>query len=213
MEELFPQFLEHLSSNIWLQGLLIAAGSCFIEDPARCVVAVLVADGKVDWRVAFSSMIIGGMAGDFGLYLIGRYASIFVYKHRWISFSKVAWMKNYFKHHAIKTLFAARFLPGGRLPTYTVAGIIRFAIPKLLIILFCAAFAQALIFLKLGDLIEATLLPYLTSPWLKYGVLGFTLLTFYISYKMFGKKRKKKLASQEAEFQKTISAEEKGDDQ
>lgn len=209
MEDLFFQLCEHISSCIWLQGLLIAAGSCFIEDPARCLVAVLVADGTVDWRVAFISMIIGGMAGDFGLYLIGRYASIFVYKHRWISFSKVAWMRNYFKHHAVKTLFAARFLPGGRLPTYTVAGIIRFKIIRLLLILFCAALTQAFIFLKLGDLIRATILPYLTSPWLKFGVLGFTLLTFYISYKMFGNKRKKKIASQEAEFEKTMSSEEK----
>lgn len=184
--------LNQLSTNIWLQGLIVAAGSCFIEDPFRCGVACVYANGTIGWKTALISMIIGGMAGDFGLYLIGRYASILLYKRRWISYSKVTWMKSYFKNHAVSTLFAARFLPGGRLPTYTVAGIIRFKIPRLLIILAVAATIQALLFLWLGDIIKETILPYITSPWMKYGVLALTLGTFFISYKLFGKQQKKR---------------------
>lgn len=194
MEALFYQFCEHISNNYLLQGFMIAAGSCFIEDPARCVVALLVANKDVNWMLALVSMTIGGMAGDLGLYLIGRYAAGLILRHRMVTYSKLVWIKSFFKNHAVKTLFVSRFIPGSRLLTFSAAGMVRYPIWKLFIIIFAAAISQAYIFLKFGDLIGDTVLPYLTSPWLKYGVFVFSIALLYFTFSFMGSRNQKKTA-------------------
>lgn len=47
-EATFLQLCEHLSDNLWLQGLLVAVGTCFLEDAGRCGVGLLVAAGHME---------------------------------------------------------------------------------------------------------------------------------------------------------------------
>ena len=59
-EDAFIQLCQQLSAHVWLQGVLVAVGTCVLEDAARCGVGLLVAAGHIDWGVAFVSMTIGG---------------------------------------------------------------------------------------------------------------------------------------------------------
>ncbi len=163
-EEAFLQLCEHLSNHLWLQSLLVVAGTCFLEDAGRCAVALLVAAGQIGWWLALASMTAGGMAGDIGLYLIGRYGTSFLVSQHWVDRARLEWMEEYFRNHAAKTVLVSRFLPGARTLAFCAAGIIRYPFPRYLLLLFITALTQALIFLKLGDFIGERILPYLRDP-------------------------------------------------
>ena len=163
-EEAFLQLCEHLSNHLWLQSLLVVAGTCFLEDAGRCAVALLVAAGQIGWWLALAGMTAGGMAGDIGLYLIGRYGTDFLVRQRWMDRARLEWMEEYFRNHAAKTVLASRFLPGARTLAFCAAGVIRYPFPRYLALLFIGALAQALLFLKIGDVIGDRILPYLRDP-------------------------------------------------
>lgn len=163
-EEVFLHMCEHLSNHLWLQSLLVIVGTSVLEDAARCAVCLLVATGHIGWWLALVSMTIGGMAGDIGLYLVGRYATAFLTRQRWMDITRLEWMKIYFENHAAKTIFVARFLPGVRMISYSAAGVVCYPFGRFLFFLLLASLIQALIFLQLGTLIGEKLLPFLRQP-------------------------------------------------
>ncbi|MFA7172074.1 MAG: VTT domain-containing protein [Kiritimatiellia bacterium] len=181
---------EHLTGNPWLLGLIITLGVCFLEDPGRCVVGLLVATGDISWWLAFTAMIAGSLLGDFGLYLIGRYAIIFCINLRWINAERVEQMQGYFSQHAIKALVAARFLPGARTFAYITAGVTHYGIIKFLVILTGAAVAQALIFLYATGLIGERFLIYLENKNMRWAAVGM-ILAVIIAVHFVIKKMKK----------------------
>lgn len=193
-EEAFLQLCEHLSNHLWLQSLLVVAGTCFLEDAARCGVGILVASGHIGWWLALASMTAGGMAGDIGLYLIGRYATSFLVRQRWVDLSRLTWMEDYFKNHAIKTVLFSRFLPGARTIAFSAAGIIRYPFVRFLFLLFLAAFIQALLFLQLGSLIGEKLLPYLSDPIMRTGIVAMILLLGTLLHLVITRTRRQRLA-------------------
>jgi membrane protein DedA with SNARE-associated domain len=130
MEEFFVDVCEQLSAHVWLEALLVIIGTCFLEDVARCGVGLLVANGQIGWRLAFVSMTLGGVVGDLALYVIGRYASVFLYRHRWLDPLRLAWVKEQFRRHAFKAVMVARFTPGARTLVYCSAGIVRYPMPR-----------------------------------------------------------------------------------
>lgn len=191
-EEAFLQLCEHLSNHLWLQSLLVVAGTCFLEDAARCGVGLLVASGHIGWWLALSSMTVGGMAGDIGLYLIGRYATSFLVRQRWVDLARLTWMEDYFKNHAVKTVFLSRFLPGARTITFSAAGVIRYPFGRFLLLLFVAAIVQAFIFLKLGALIGEKILPYLRDPFMRTGIVAVILLVGLALHLAISRSRRRK---------------------
>ena len=191
-ETFFAELCDHLSGQVWLQALLVTAGTCFLEDVARCGVSLLVATGHLGWWLAFLSMTAGGMAGDVGLYLIRRYATKLLYRWRWVDPLRLEWMEAYFKSHAVKTIFISRFLPGARTVTNTAAGAVRYPLPSFLVWLLVAAVVQALLFLQLGVLIGERILPYLEDPRLRMAVLGVTVLILVLAYRAFVCRRQRK---------------------
>jgi membrane protein DedA with SNARE-associated domain len=182
MEESFIQLCEHLSNQLWLQALLIVIGTCFLEDAARCGVSLLVAAGHVGWALAFVSMTIGGVIGDVGLYVIGRYATDFLMRRHWVDAGRLSWMKAYFQRHAFKSVMLARFIPGARTICYVSAGTIRYPMPRFTVMLFVAAVVQSLLFLQVANFIGARLLPYLTSPKLQLGIFSVIVLVLVLSH-------------------------------
>ena len=190
-EESFIQLCEHLSDHLWLQGLLVVVGTCFLEDAARCGVSFLVAAGHIGWWLAFLCMIAGGMAGDIGLYLTGRYATLFMLRRRWMDAARVAGVEDCFRFHAIKTILISRLLPGARTFTYCAAGIIRYPMPRFLLLLFGASVVQALIFLQLGAVIGDKILPYLRDTRTGLGFIMVILLVGVLSHHIATRRRKK----------------------
>lgn len=195
-EASFIQLCESLSDHLWLQGLLVAAGTCFLEDAARCGVGLLVAVGHLGWWLAFVSMTVGGMAGDLGLYLIGRYATLFLLRRRWVDRTRLVWMEGYFQNHAVKTILFSRFIPGARTVAFSAAGIIRYPLPRFLVLLLLAAMVQALLFLKLGTFIGKHLLPYLTDGRTSLAVTAVIVLGAVLAHHVLVRRRKAKLSAE-----------------
>jgi len=191
-EEAFLQLCEHLANHLWLQGLLVAAGTCFLEDAARCGVCLLVAAGHIGWWLAFVSMTVGGMAGDIGLYLIGRYATLFLLRLRWIDKARLVWMEGYFKSHAVKTVLISRFIPGARTVAYSAAGVIRYPLPRFLLLLLGAAIVQSLIFLQLGIFIGAQILPHLREPRMRAALIAVVVLAVVLVHHVLKRRRKQR---------------------
>jgi len=191
-DEAFIQLCEHLSDHLWLQALLVAVGTCFLEDAARCGVGLLAAAGHIGWWLAFVSMTVGGMAGDIGLYLIGRYATLFLIRRRWVDPARLDGMESYFKNHAIKTVFLSRFLPGARTLAYSAAGVIRYPLPRFILLLLIAAVAQSLLFLQLGSFIGNKILPHLRDTRTQFGLIAIIVLTGGLIHHVTTRRRKQR---------------------
>lgn len=189
-EEVFIQFCQQLSNHVWLQGLLVAVGTCFLEDAARCGVGLLVAAGHIDWFMAFVSMTIGGIAGDIALYVIGRYATFFLLQRRWVDAARLAWMETYFERQAVKTVLIARFIPGARTLAYVSAGAVKYPMPRFLFLLLLASIAQSIVFLELGTFIGDHILPYLHSTRLRLGVVGIIVLLLVLTHHILTRRNK-----------------------
>lgn len=196
-ETVFVELCAPLAGHLWLQALLVTAGTCFLEDVARCGVSLLVATGHLGWGFAFACMTAGGMSGDIGLYLIGRYATSLLFRLRWVSPSRLEWMEDYFRHHAIKTVVVSRFLPGARTVSNAAAGAVRYPFPRFLLLVFLSTVVQSLLFLQLGVFIGETILPYLRDPRLRIAVFFLVLLMLLAAHRAFVRRRR--LAPPDAE--------------
>jgi membrane protein DedA with SNARE-associated domain len=188
----FSDLCEQLVGNNWLLGILITIGVCFLEDPARCAVGLLVAAGHIGWWTAFIAMMAGSILGDLGLYIIGRYAMVFCVNRRWINAERLERMKGYFLMHAIKAIVAARFFPGARTLAYVAAGATHYKVLKFLAILTGAALLQTLVYLYATALIGDQVLAYLDDPVMRWTVGG-VILILIITGHFIIKKRKKQL--------------------
>jgi len=192
MEETFIRICERLTDDLWLQGLLIAAGTCFLEDAARCGVGLLVAAGHVGWWLAFAAMTAGGLLGDVGLYLIGRYCTLFLIRRRWVDAARLVWMETYFQNHAFKSVIGARFLPGARTVVYAAAGAVRYPMPRITLMLLAAAVIQSLLYLEIAEFMAARILPYLRDTRLQVAAFGVIVLALVLTHHVLARRRKKK---------------------
>jgi len=191
-EDVFFQICEHLSNHVWLQALLMVVGTCFLEDAARCGIGLLVAAGHVGWWMAFVSMTVGGMIGDVGLYIIGRYATLFLLRRRWVEAARMEGMKAYFQRHAVKAVMIARFIPGARTIAYVSAGAVCYPLPRFLLLLLMAATVQSLIFLKLSEFIAEEILPYLRDTRLQAAVFAVIVLVLVLTHRTLTRRNKRK---------------------
>lgn len=192
MEEAFVTICEHLSNHVWLQALLVIVGVCFIEDPARCGVGLLVAAGHLNWWLAFACMTLGGIVGDLGLYVIGRYALSFLIRRRWVDKGRLEWMEAYFGRHAFKSVFFSRFVPGARTLCYASAGAVQYPLLRFTLMLLVAACVQSLLFLQIAQFIADKILPYLRDARLQAAVFGVILLAFVLGHHVMARRRKKR---------------------
>ncbi len=188
----FSQICENLSNHMWLQGLLIVIGTCFLEDAARCGVGLLVSAGHIRWDLAFFGMTLGGMVGDVGLYVLGRFASFFMFRRRWVDPSRFAWAETWFNRHAVKAIVIARFIPGVRMVTYIAAGTARYPMVRFLFWLFLAAAGQAVLFLQAFDFIGQTLLPYFHGKKIKLIAIAAIVIVLLIANVYYLRRRARK---------------------
>ena len=170
----------------------MVAGTCFLEDAARCGIGLLVAAEYVGWWMAFVCMTLGGMISDMGLYFIGRYATMFLIHRRWVDATRLEGMKQYFQDHAVKAVMIARFIPGARTIAYVSAGAICYPIPRFLMLLLIAAMIQSLIFLKLAEFIAEKILPYLHNTKLQAAVFAVIVLILVLIHHTITRRNKRK---------------------
>ncbi|MCI0658380.1 MAG: VTT domain-containing protein [Acidobacteria bacterium] len=113
--------------------LLIAAATLVSEDLTCIAAGVMVARGEIGFLPATLACVTGIFAGDVLLYLAGRFLgrpALHRAPLRWlVSEAQVSAASRWFENRGARVVFATRFLPGLRLPTYVAAGVLhtRFA--------------------------------------------------------------------------------------
>ena len=134
-----------------LHGLLIFASTFVLEDVAVLGAALLVVNGMVSLPWAVGSSFGGIWLGDVGLYLLALRFGRGMLERPWFKrfFSKkvdLAKSESWFQHHGAVALVLSRCIPGTRLPTYLVAGLLKVPVRRFLPVtaLACAVWVVAL---------------------------------------------------------------------
>ena len=105
-----------------LQGLAIITGTFILEDAATVLAAMQAQDGKIAAGLALGSLYVGIVAGDLGLYGLGRLATLSNRIKRLLPAERRSRSKQWIEHRVFRVVFISRFIPGARLPTYTSCG-------------------------------------------------------------------------------------------
>jgi membrane protein DedA with SNARE-associated domain/pimeloyl-ACP methyl ester carboxylesterase len=106
--------------------LLLAAATLITEDLTCITAGVMAAQGRLDFALGALACFLGIFVGDLLLFLAGRWlgrAALARAPVKWfVSEAAVRRSSEWFEHQGAKVIFASRFLPGARLPTYFAAG-------------------------------------------------------------------------------------------
>lgn len=132
-----------------LQGAIAALCTFVLEDPTTVGSGLLVAAGKMSFTTAFVGLTLGIAGGDFGLYLLGRFAQGRVERWGIIDRERLERASAWFGRNLISAVLSSRFLPGMRLPTYVAAGILKVPAGRFLAVAVAASVAWTLILLSL----------------------------------------------------------------
>lgn len=115
-------WLAFAGATPFLLPVIIVLATFVLEDATTILAGVLAADGSVGVAEALLALYAGIVLGDFGLYALGRLAG----GHRWavrlVEHETVAPFRAWLETRLVFTVFAVRFVPGLRLPTYTASG-------------------------------------------------------------------------------------------
>ncbi len=79
-------------------------------------------DGKIAVGLALGSLYVGIIAGDLGLYGLGRLATLSGRIKRLLPPERRFRSRQWIEHRVFRVVFISRFIPGARLPTYTSCG-------------------------------------------------------------------------------------------
>ncbi len=113
------------SENVFLLPIILAIGVFFFEDTTVIIAGILAADAIIPFNLALGSIYFGIILGDLILYSIGRLASNHPRLAQYVDHDLVAPFRAWLETRFVLTVFAARFIPGARLPTYTASGFFR----------------------------------------------------------------------------------------
>jgi len=106
--------------------LLLAAGTLASEDLTCIGAGLLVRRGQLHWSAAVAGCFLGIYVGDLGLWLMGRLLGRHILRIDWLArrvpAQRLQVLGAWFDRHSAASVFAARFLPGTRLPIYVAAG-------------------------------------------------------------------------------------------
>ena len=102
----------------------------FVSEDAACIAAgALAASGEISVPFAIASCFLGIVAGDMGLYWIGRVFGrrlmTYTIAKRLVSANAVARGSQWLERRGASAVFLSRFVTGLRLPTYLAAGFLR----------------------------------------------------------------------------------------
>jgi membrane protein DedA with SNARE-associated domain len=108
-------------------ALAIIVATLILEDAAMVAVGVMAADRLISVPLGLASLVTGIAIGDLGLYGIGRLAITHPRLRGWLHSERFKPFRIWLDRELVSTVFAARFFPGARLPTYLACGF--FAVP------------------------------------------------------------------------------------
>lgn len=111
-------------------------GTFAVEDVTVLAAIALVATHQISFFSAFMACFLGIAIGDFALYIFGYLASRIPAISGWKFFKKLQekFEGSGEREFLTYAVIASRFIPGTRLPTYTLAGFLRFSISQFIVI-------------------------------------------------------------------------------
>ncbi len=131
---------------------LLALATFVSEDLASVGAGLLAAQGRIGYLAGCLGCFLGIFTSDIGLYLIGRGLGRPWLRRAplrwWVSEEALARSRAWFDEKGPSVVFASRFLPGTRVPTYIAAGVV--ATPFLRFSLYLALAAAAWVPLLVG---------------------------------------------------------------
>lgn len=113
-----------LSQQPLLLGLTLFAATFIAEDVATIAAGVIVARTGADPFAALSGVILGTAIGDIALYVLGRWGASSKFGRKLRSRTDVQRAESWISGRVLALVFAARFLPGSRLPIFTASGLV-----------------------------------------------------------------------------------------
>lgn len=126
-------WLEQITARIvelplWAAWLAIIVAT-FVSEDLTCIAAGLAAaSGRISGWSAIGAAGFGIWLGDLGLFAAGKYigrAALTRAPIKWLVHAEdVEVSSQWFKHKGLTVIFATRFVPGTRLPTYFAAGVL-----------------------------------------------------------------------------------------
>lgn len=109
-------------NSAWLLYFGLFIGPFIQEDTAVVTAASLSVSQSENWIGIFIAILAGLIASDSWKYWLGWAAKHHKWAKKFAQKDRVLKLKNTVLTHSIKTLFAVRFLPMARIPTYLAAG-------------------------------------------------------------------------------------------
>lgn len=139
------ELLREAGHNPALQAVAIIGGTFILEDAATIIAASQADAGAISLGLAVGALYVGIVLGDLGLYGLGRLAALFPWAQRWAPRPGLQRTRAWIQGNVFKTVFISRFLPGARLPTYTLCGFVQASFARFAL----AAIAATLIWTSL----------------------------------------------------------------
>ena len=116
--------LVYLGTNPLIVALVIVVATFILEDAATVAAAMLASDGVLPISLALMALIVGIVLGDVGLYGLGRLSTKSAWVRRLLERRKTIDIRNFMAQRLVPMVFAARFIPGTRFPSYTASGLL-----------------------------------------------------------------------------------------
>ncbi len=133
--------------------VLTGAGLPVPEEVPVITAGIMASHGQLDPWLAFAACLVGALAGDSLMYLIGYCfgRGVLEGNRHWVclvSPEREARVERLIAQHDLKVLFLARFLVGLRSPVYLAAGILRLRFRRFFLMdVFCAGSVIGVFFL------------------------------------------------------------------
>jgi membrane protein DedA with SNARE-associated domain len=141
-------FFSYQSGGVLALVMAIVLGAFVSEDGATVTAATLAASSVLDLRVAFLSAFAGLWMGDLGVYVLARWTSPAIQRHRWL---RARFENNPNKNSSPSqkqmqwSLALSRFLPGTRLPAYIAAGFAQMPVASFALVTAVSAIAWIIV--------------------------------------------------------------------
>jgi membrane protein DedA with SNARE-associated domain len=157
-----------------LQATAVVLGTFILEDATTVGTAMAVQDGRIAMATGLLALYAGIVLGDLGLYGLGRLASQVAWARRLIPAPRAQHARTWLEQHVFRTVFAARFMPGVRLPTYTACGFLHASLARFALAAGGATLIWTTLLFGLSLRIGALLMHYM-GAWRWAGAIGFML--------------------------------------
>ncbi|WP_439628266.1 VTT domain-containing protein [Gemmata sp.] len=159
----------------------------FVSEDLTCVaVGLLLGTGQVTWPVGLGGCFVGIVAGDFGVWAVGRTAGSGALRWRWtrrlLPAGRLAEVEGLLCRHGGRAAVVSRFLPGTRVPLFLAAGILGACWYRLL----GWALVAALVWTPVLVVTVALLGDAVVGPLVRASRVGWVLLPAVVAAVFFG---------------------------